>query len=181
MKKVILNFTVLSILVAFSLSIAGSAANSHSVGGNSNWGPPDNITVYTLDSANYKTDDTIGATYSNYYGPYAISAGPGRPIFKGLRAFATAGSLNATCTLSVEYQIVPTKLLKDTSQVGWTSFDSIKAAAGNARTYVDISSKPGAAIAFKMHCLSNSSTAVIAKPIKIVMMGTSTESVDTKH
>jgi hypothetical protein len=94
---------------------------------------------------------------------------------------SAVSAIGATCTLSVEYQIVGGKNLSDTGKTGWTSFDSVKAGAGNAKTYVDISSLPGAAIAFKLHCLNEGSTAVIAKPLKIIMMGTSTESVDTKH
>jgi hypothetical protein len=183
MNKLVSLFILGIVAVAF----AGSAANSYVSSGHVFWGQPKNITVYVLDSllngtgAVYPNTDTIGATYSNYYGPYELSADPSRPIFKGLRALCPVNTLGATETTSVEYQVIPGKIWGDTLQAGWVSFDSIKAAVGSAGTYVDISTKPGASICFKLHCLTNSSTAIFNKHCRIVLVGTSTESVDTKH
>jgi hypothetical protein len=181
MKKVIVGLIVFCIMLVVGLSYAGSAANSYSVGGNAKWGAPDDITVYTLDSANYKTDDTIGATYCNYYGPFMVSPDPSRPSFKGFRVLTPKGTLNATCTLSVEYQLVQGKGIADTGVSKFTAFDSIKAAAGSAGTYVDISSKAGAGIVFKLKCLAEGSTAVMSKAVKVIMKANSSETVDTKH
>lgn len=179
MKKLI---TIL--IVGFlSLVFAGSGANTYVAGGNAHWGRPSNVSVYALDSATqtYLNGDTIGATYINYYGPFALSVDPSRTQYKYLRCLTPSGTLGATETLSVEYQVISGKTWADTAKSGWTSFDSIKAATGSAGTVVDISDEPGVAICFKMHCLSNSSTAIIAHPVKVILVESASAVVDIKH
>lgn len=179
------NLFTLLIVGLVSLAFAGSAANTY-VGGNAFWGIPKNVTVYTLDSTtgngriNLNTD-TIGATYINYYGPFMLAADNTRPAFKGLRALCPVGTLGAVETLSVEYQVLPGMTWADTLASGWVSFDSIKAAVGSHGTYAKIDTLFGASIAFKLHCLTNSATAILAKHPKIFLISPSTESVDTKH
>lgn len=180
MKKLI-QYLAVTVLCAFAVSLAGSAANSHSVGGNATWRTPKNITVYTLDSANYKTDDTIGATYCNYYGPFALSPDPSRPMFKGFRCLVATGTLGATETLSVEYSVLPSFKYADTLKSKFVAFDSIKAAAGCGGTYVKLDTLPGSSIIFKLKCLANSTTAEIAKPVKIHMLSNSSEVIDVKR
>jgi hypothetical protein len=179
MKKLI----TLLILGFVSLCFAGHAANSYVTVGNANWGAPVNVRVYMLDSSKvgYLSDDTIGTGIINYYGPFALSADPSRPQFEFLRCLTSAGTLGATETLSVEYQIMPGKSWSDTLTAGWVSFDSIKAAAGSNGRVVRIDSLAGVSIGFRLKCLAESADAIMAKPVKILLMQKSAESVDTKH
>ena len=183
MKKFLMFFVIAAIVAMAALCYAGSAANSYVTVGNANWGAPVNVKVYMLDSSKvgYVSDDTIGATYINYYGPFALSADPSRPQYQYVRCLTSAGTLGATETLSVEYQVMPGKSWADTLASGWVAFDSIKAAAGSAGTVKRLDTLIGVSIGFRLKCLTNSTTAVMAKPVKILLMGKSTESVDTKH
>ena len=177
MKKII----TLLILCLVTLSFAGSGASSFT--GGTNWGIAKNVTVYTLDSvANGKIIvgfDTVGATYSNYYGPFGLSGDYTRPSFSKLRVLCPVGTLGATCTLSIAYQVLAGDKWSDTLKTGWTVIDSVKAAVGSAGTVVDLSSVFGGSIAFRLYGISG--TSIMTKHPKVFMLSTSTETVDTKH
>ena len=177
MKKVLLGLIVLMII---GLSMAGSAANTY-ISGYAPWITPCDIQVYKLDSAGYKGDDTIGADYCNYYGPFALSKDRTSPMFKWFRCLVPKGTLNAVCSLKVEYQMLSGTTIADTGVSKFTSFDTIKAAAGCAGSVVKIDSLPGASIVFKLTATHYSGTAIISKPVKIIMYGRAVESPDTKH
>jgi len=177
MKKIAVVFAVLA---AVSLCFAGGSANTF-VSGNASWGVPSNIAVYTLDS-NYVTDDTLGATYFNYYRPYALSSATGTkgtPQYKGFRALCPLSSIGATCTVGVAYQVISGATWADTAKTGWQQFDTVAAAAGTKGTYVRLDTLPGRAIAFRLQGING--TSIFAKKLKVFLIGTATESVDTKH
>jgi hypothetical protein len=180
MKKFIVGLAILSVLFAVGVSLAGTAANSY-IGGYAPWVKPCNLTIYKLDSANYKGDDSIGATYSNYYGPFALASDGTVPQFKFMRCLVPKGTFTAACTVSVEYQILSGSNVSDTGVSKFVAFDSIKSGAGSSGTVVKIDSLVGASIIFKMKCLANSATAVFLKPVKILLQNYAIEAPDTKH
>lgn len=165
-------------IITFGLAIAFAATGSATFTASPI--PPKNApsSVYWVTLAGIGTgvaQDTIGATYNNVYGPFPLSKDPSRPQAKYIRCYTRTGTLPATCTLSVEYQILPTTSLSDTGKANWVAFDSIKAAAGNSRSVFKIDSIPGVSIAFRLKCLANSSTAIIAKPIRILFGANASE------
>jgi hypothetical protein len=177
MKKFIFLLLALIPISAF----AGSAASSFSTTAlDKNVYAAKNIVFQQLGPCTSGAYDTIGAGFSNYFGPFALSADFTRPHFIGFRCFSAKGALGATCTTAVDYQIIGGTSWSDTAASGWVSFDSIKAAAGNNCRYVKIDTLPGVAIVFRLHCLANSSTAVVAKNVRIVFKSMATDYIDTK-
>ena len=172
MKNVFLAIITFGLVIAYAATGTNTVTASSIVPKNA----PSNVYVVSLaGKGGGVAQDTIGATYSNIYGPFNLSKDPTRPQPKWLRAYAPLGAYPATCTTSVEYQILPSTLLSDTAKAGWVSFDSVKAAAGTRGSVVRIDSIPGISIVFKLHCLTNSSTAAISKPIRILFDGNASE------
>jgi hypothetical protein len=177
MKKVILS--ILTFCVVVAIAATGSATITASAI------PPRDApaNVYAIPLAGKgggSAQDTIGATYSNIYGPYQLSKDPKRQQVKFMRCYTRTGTLPATCTTAVDYQILPTTSLSDTSPAKWVTLDSIKAAAGANGGVDTIDAIPGMSIVFRLHCLTNSSTAAISKPIKILLSGSASESTPIK-
>ena len=182
MKKFI--FLLLAFLVPVA-SFAGLAANTFSsstipYSKDANTLAPKDYVRIQLGPCVSGAYDTIGATYSNYYGPYSLSADFTRPHFVGMRCLTALSTLGATCTTGVDYQIIGGKTWADTAKAGWVSFDSIKAAAGNSGTYTHLDTLMGMSIVFKLHCLTHSSTAIIAKPVYIFFKSKAEDIIDTK-
>jgi hypothetical protein len=180
MKKVL---GALLVLVAYAACLAGSAATSYiSATADTRISQPKNVTIIKLGNCYSSSTDTIGAGYSNMFGPYSLTpaADGSRARFMGFRCISALNALPATCTTSVDYQILGSTVFADTQKTKWVAFDSIKAAAGNSGGFIKLDSLPGAAIVFRLHCLANSSTAIVAKPVRIIFTNTASDYIDTK-
>lgn len=174
MKKVI------SIVLAFALIASVSAATRNLTKTAGLNGGPSNIAVYAFGSGSgVATNDTIAATSGNILcGPVTLGRSADRPMAKGFACFVPAAGITAACTLGVEYQIIPTQSLADTCQT-WTAADTIKGTTGAAGKYVDISSKAGSCIVWKVKNLTGTATAIL-KYIRFAIVETSSDYVDTK-
>lgn len=160
MKKFILIFTVLLLAIA-AVYAADKTVKSDQVFQN-----PGNVRVVSIgnDGAAY---DTIFAGESNLYGPYRLSTSGNSPMYVGFKAYLPAGTMDAAGdTCSISYQVLGGTNILDTTTL-WTVVDSVKGITADTTAYVDISSKLGSSIVFRLKNVTASDTTVLSDDIKV--------------
>jgi hypothetical protein len=175
MKKVIVGFLVLA---AYALSFATASVV---IAGDAPGFVPNNIRIVKLGTCNSGQYDTLaligGAPH--IHGPYALSSDGSRPMYAGFKIQHGESAWDAGDTLMFQYQTISSFNLKDTSSLAWKTIH-LTARVTDTIPYISLAAYPGASIVFKITNIDQTA-ALIQNPIRVVFMGTSAESVDTKH
>jgi hypothetical protein len=170
------------LLTLFVLSISFGAANvvipATTFDAN---GCPSNIAVFKLGTGNSGALDTFLVTGSaKCYGPFNLSKDNSRPQYKGFRVYPALTSFASGDSLKVEYQLLPTNKMSDTTST-WVSVTAVML-RGVPSSYIDISALPGQSIVIKITCIDVITPPIImAAPVRVVFFESSAAVVDTKR
>lgn len=146
MKKFILSGLLL--LAALSFAFATTVAYTNSETGNmkANHSPKDIVVLSLYTKGTNATQDTFATTDIHIHGPYPLSSADNTGMFSG---FTVVGDVitGTTPTMAVDFQVLPSLSIKDTT--AWTSTDTLSATA--TYQYQSLSSYPGKSILFRVN------------------------------
>jgi len=174
-KKMYIKKMIACLLVVGAITVILAAQATTPVAGNYSTSPgtPSNIEMVSLGSST-TTDSLYMDSGKVIYGPYNLCIGNKRSSFKGFQAYMPVGGLASGDSISFAYQIIPGVTVADTNS-SWTVADTL--ITGKKGTYVDISSRAGITILFRLKCIdTNRKVGLIAgKKTKVVFMSPSYE------
>ena len=140
----------LCILALFTFSMAAHYDRGNSsVGAGAMNHSPNDVQVVKLHSPGNgaaHSIDTFATTDIATYGPYPLSSSNSTGMFKGFQVIGDPAA-GTTPNFSIDYQLVPGLTLKDTV-VSWTPICTLNTAVN---TYVDLTSKSGKSIVFRLN------------------------------
>jgi len=136
MKKIFLIMLVAALYVSADTTIVNTRGLN---------GTPSDINVVSIvDGVSDVIEDSTMVTY----GPYRLFSGDNQPMYSGFQ-FISAGLGGTSPVAGVAYQLSATSTTTDTVAANWVYFDSL--AETGSSIYVDLSSKAGKFVWFRVH------------------------------
>jgi hypothetical protein len=104
--------------------------------------------------------DTFAAGDNHIYGPYPLSSSSSSPMFAGFQDVADIIT-GTSPTMSLDFQVINSGALSDTSDAGWTASDTLNGTGTNQ--YQSLASFSGNHIVFRVHNYDNTACQIPKK------------------